>query len=99
MPAIVVAVEYDGDITAAGSADTRMGTCEHAYDLESATLIAHTADGETLKVGFPIPQRAWNSDPEFARCAQCETAVASIVRTIVRAALTAAKPEGQPGPS
>jgi hypothetical protein len=90
MQAFVVAVEYRGPDVGACGEGTRVGTREHAFDVESATLIAHLP-GFTPRVAFPARQRAWNSEPEFARCPRCEAVVTSVVRAIIRSALAAVR--------
>jgi hypothetical protein len=82
MQAFVVAVEYRGAHIAAPGDTSRIGVCEHAYDLQSATLAGHLS-GKVLRVAFPTRQRGWNTDPELARCADCNAAVESIVRAVV----------------
>ena len=88
MQAFVVAVEYRGPDIATPGGDTRIGVCEHAYDLQSATLIGHLP-GRAPRVAFPARQRGWNTEPEFSRCTECDLAVEAIVRAVIRATLTA----------
>jgi hypothetical protein len=46
-------------------------TCQHAYDLDTATLAGHRS-GRQPRVAFPAPQRGWNSEPVAARCPDCD---------------------------
>lgn len=87
MQAFVVAVEYRGTDIVAGGGMSRVVTCEHAYELQSASLFAHTP-ADTPRVAFPADRRGWNTKPESPRCADCDAAVEAIVRAVIRAALT-----------
>lgn len=88
MQAFVVAVEYLGAGLAAGAVGRRVPVCEHAYDLETAALAGHQA-GTAPRVGFPARQRGWNSNPQAARCPDCDAAVQRIVGDLITAALSA----------
>lgn len=97
MQAFVVAMEYRGDTLAAGASALRVPVCEHAYELETATLAGHPA--RTLpRVGFPARQRGWNSPPQAARCPNCDTVVQRIVREVICIAMAASMRQ-RPGPA
>ena len=49
----------------------RVPVCEHAYDLETATLAGHPA-GSGPGWGFPSCQCGWNSQPQAVRCPRYE---------------------------
>jgi hypothetical protein len=84
MRAFIVAMEYRGNTLGTGKGAPRVPPCEHAYDLETATLAGHRA-GPLPRVGFPDCQRGWNSQPETARCPDCDTIVQCIVRDLITA--------------
>jgi hypothetical protein len=89
MTVFIVAVEYGGTDLQPRTAERRTGIREHAYDLDTDSRRPHpTLDQSPF--GFPHPQRAWNSTPQLARCADCAEAV---TRTLV-AIITAALPVG-----
>ena len=87
MRAFIVAMEYRGETLRTGEGKSRVPVCEHAYDLEAATLAGHPA-GQLPRVGFPACQRGWNSQPETARCPDCDTIVQRIVRELITAAVS-----------
>ena len=87
MRAFIVAMEYRGETLRTGVGNFRIPVCEHAYDLETATLAGHPA-GQLPRVGFPACQRGWNSQPEAARCPDCDTIVQRVVRDLITAAVS-----------
>jgi hypothetical protein len=88
MQVYIVAIEYLGARPGAGTCGRRVPVREHAYDLESATLAGHS-DAVAPRVGFPSCLRGWNTEPQNARCPDCDTAVDRIVRDLITAALSA----------
>jgi hypothetical protein len=95
MRAFIVAIEYRGETLGTGQGAPRVPVCEHAYDPETAALAGHPA-GQLPRVGFPACQRGWNSEPETARCPDCDTVVQRIVRDLIVAtvsAITCRRPE------
>jgi hypothetical protein len=56
-------MEYLGAGLGAGADGLRVPVCEHAYDLETATLAGHPA-GSGPGWGFPSCQCGWNSQPK-----------------------------------
>lgn len=87
MRAFIVAMEYRGETLGTGEGASRVPVCEHAYDLETAILAGHPA-GHLLRVGFPVCQRGWNSQPEAARCADCDIVVQRVVRDLITAVMS-----------
>lgn len=85
MTAFIVAVEYRGQ-DAGGQGSARVPTCQHAYDLDTASLAGHRS-GARPRVAFPVQQRAWNADPLAVRCPDCDAAVEQIVRDLIGGAL------------
>ena len=86
----VVAVEYRGpDITTPTVGEARVAVCEHAYDLQTATLAGHP-DNQRVRIAFPTRIRGWNTSPQTHRCPDCDAAVTAIVRDLITAALRAA---------
>ncbi len=88
MQAFVVAVEYRGETLTAGTSAPRVPVCEHAYELETATLAGHAAQ-EIPRLGFPARQRGWNSRSQTARCLDCDAVVQRIVREVICIAMAA----------
>jgi hypothetical protein len=39
-------------------------------------------------MGFPACQRGWNSQPEAARCADCDIVVRRVVRDLITAVMS-----------
>jgi hypothetical protein len=79
----------------------RVPVCEHAYDLETATLAGHPA-GSGPGWGFPSCQCGWNSQPQAVRCPDCDTAVQRMARDLIAtaiAAITGCLPPPGPDPS
>ena len=72
-------------------------TWKHAYDLETAPLAGHLPR-DAPRVGFPSCQRGWNSQPQTARCSDCDTMVQRIVRDLIRAAVSTITSQA-PGPA
>ena len=72
----------------AGAGGRRVPLCEHAYNLETATLVGHPPRSGP-RVGFPSCQRSWNSQPRAVRCPDCDTAVQYIVRDLIVIAIAA----------
>lgn len=94
MHVFVVAMEYRGETLTAGASARRVPVCEHAYNLETATLAGHPAQ-EMPRLAFPARPRGWNSQPQAARCLACDTAVQNIVREVIALAVAAsARPRG-----
>jgi hypothetical protein len=87
MRAFIVAMEYCREPVGTEKGTSRVPFCEHAYDLETATLAGHSA-GQLPRVRFPACQRGWNSQPEAARCQDCDTIVQRIVRDLITAAVS-----------
>jgi hypothetical protein len=88
MRAFIVAMEYRGETFRTGKGAPRAPVCEHAYDLETATLAGHRA-GVLPRVGFPACQRCWNSQPEVGRCRDCDIVVQCVVRDLIAAVVSA----------
>ncbi len=84
MQVFIVTMEYLG----AGACGRRVPVCEHAYDLETATLAGHPA-ADMPRVAFPSCQRDWNTEPQTDRCPDRDTAVQRIIRDLITAALSA----------
>jgi hypothetical protein len=83
-------MEYLGAELSAGVDGRRVPVCEHAYDLETATLAGHPpGSGPRPRVGFPSCQRGWNSPPQAGRCPDCDAAVERIVRDLIATAIAA----------
>jgi ssDNA-binding Zn-finger/Zn-ribbon topoisomerase 1 len=101
MRGFIVAMENLGARLGAGPGGRRIPVCEHAYDLETATLAGHPS-GHVLRVGFPSCQRGWNSQPQAVRCPDCDTAVQRMARDLIAtaiAAITGCLPPPSPDPS
>lgn len=88
MRGFIVAVEYPGAWLGAGAGGRRVPFCEHAYDLKTASLAGHPP-GSGPRVAFPSCQRGWNSQPQAARCPDCDTAVQRVVRDLIATAIAA----------
>ncbi len=88
MRGFIVVMEYLGAGLSAGTSGRRVPICEHAYDLETATLAGHCAEPRFL-VGFPCCQRGWNSQPQAGRCPDCDVAVQRVVRDLIATAVSA----------
>jgi len=84
MRGFIVVMEYLG----AGAGGRRVPLCEHAYNLETATLVGHPPRSGP-RVGFPSCQRSRNSQPRAVRCPDCDTAVQYIVRDLIVIAIAA----------
>ena len=100
MRAFIVTMEYRGQALRPGEGALRVPVCEHAYNLETATLAGHRA-GDLPRIGFPARQRGWNSPPEAARCPACDTIVQRIVRDLIAtvlSAITSRRPRPGQGP-
>jgi len=82
-------MEYLGAGLGAGAGGRRVPVCEHAYNLESATLAGHPPRSGP-RVAFPSCQRGWNSQPQAVRCSDCDTAVQYIVRDLIAIAIAVA---------
>jgi hypothetical protein len=87
MRVFIVVMEYLGKTLGTGECGSRVPICEHAYNVETATLAGHPA-GQPPRVGFPACQRGWNSQLETARCPDCDTIVQRIVRDLIIAAMS-----------
>jgi hypothetical protein len=87
MQAFIVAMEYSGAVICAGVSTRWIPVCEHAYDLETATLAGHPGGGPPI--AFPGRQRGWNSQPQAARCPDCGMVVQRIVRDLIAAVFAA----------
>jgi hypothetical protein len=88
MRGFIVAMEYLGAGLGAGVGGRRVPLCEHAYNLETATLAGHPPRSGP-RVGFPSCKRSWNSQPRAVRCPDCDTAVQYIVRDLIVIAIAA----------
>jgi hypothetical protein len=87
MTVFIVAVEYRGTDLQPHTAERRTGIREHAYDVDTETVVDHRPPAMAPRLGFPNPQRAWNSAPQLARCADCAETVTRTVVAIITAAL------------
>jgi hypothetical protein len=96
-PVIVADYSYGGQIMTAlgtgafllaGTTSSRAPVCEHAYDLDDATLAGHHA-GDLARVGFPVCQRGWNTPEQAACCLDCDVAMQRAVRDLITAAVGA----------
>jgi ssDNA-binding Zn-finger/Zn-ribbon topoisomerase 1 len=101
MRGFIVAMEYLGAGLGAKVGGRRVPVCEHAYNLETATLARHPPRSGP-RVGFPSCQRGWNSQPQAVRCPDCDTAVQRMARDLIAtaiAAITGCLPPPGPDPS
>ena len=87
MKGFVVALEYLGATLSAGTEGRRVPVCEHAYDLQTATLAGHLP-ADAPRVGFPCCQRSWNTQPQADRCPECDTEVLRVVCELITTAIT-----------
>jgi hypothetical protein len=101
MRGFIVAMEYLGAGLGSGAGGRRIPVCEHAYNLETGTLAGHLP-GHAPRVGFPLCQRGWNSQPQGDRCPDCDSEVQRVVRDLIAtaiAAITGRLPPPDPEPS
>ncbi len=87
MAVFIVAVEYRGSDLPQHTAGQRAGIREHAYDIDAGAVVDHIPPAVAPRLGFPKPQRAWNSTPQLTRCVDCAATVTHAVTAIITAAL------------
>jgi hypothetical protein len=78
-------MEYRGTDLDRHRGARRVPLLEHAYDVETASLPAHSVG--TPRIGFPEPTRGWGSASLCPRCAECQAVVDEVVAAYIRAAL------------
>ena len=91
MRAFIVVMEYRGETLSPGEGAPRVPVCEHAYDLQTATLAGHHAS-PLPRVGFLACSRGWNSQPVAARCPDCDTIMQCLVRDLIAAVVAKIAP-------
>jgi len=66
--------------------NSRRGIQERAYHLATEDLVDHQKPGNVPpRIGFPVPQRSWNSPAPLRRCPSCATDITALVAAILHA--------------
>jgi len=86
MRGFIVAMEYLGAGLGAGAGGRRVPVCEHAYNLETATLAGHPP--RSGPGGALLPAQLEQSAPSRP-LPDCDTAVQYIVRDLIVIAIAA----------